>query len=249
MEQNKIPWIDESSIAKAHSTLYHYTNFINLRSILESGGLFASPYTDTNDREEFVAAKSILCPLIAERAKIHIRKQHPEFFAAVLKAGDNPDEIIEKDAATFYDVGLRTNAFKPFLTCFSAHVEPHHKSNGLLSMWRSYCNANNGIALGFDTNRVIKKTEALIESKRFVALYLDRASYGASDSQLQQRLKDADNLIDTYHRFVSAMINSKDPNLDAGALLKLLVLTTSVKHSDFSDEREIRMIVSDTNSH
>ncbi len=245
MEETKLPWIDEEAIASAHPTLFHYTNFINLGSILDSGGLFASPYTETNDREEFLAAKSILCPLIADRAKAYLRTEHPEFIEAVLREGDDPDEIVEKDAAIFYDAGLRTNAFKPHLTCFSAHNETHHKSNGLLSMWRSYCSANNGIALGFDTSRLIRKTEELTSTKKFAAIFLDFAAYGSGDPQLQDRLADSDDVIEMYFKFISNQIRHEKPHLNPRALLKLLVLMTSVKHSDFSDEREIRMIVSE----
>lgn len=243
LETTLIPWIDEQSLASEHERLYHYTSFINLRSILESKGLRATPYSATNDRDEFFAAADILCPKIYEHAKIKLSQEHPSFFEWAISEGLDPDEELQKDSRTFYEAGLRTNAYRPHLACFSYHSEHHHKQNGILTMWRTYGGDDGGIALGFDTKQVVDKSSKLQSDFGYSAIYLDYASYGANDARLSDRLQDASDLFAAYFVFLDAQIRGKPPTLGIAVLHKLLVLTACVKHADFSDEREIRMIV------
>lgn len=238
-----IPWINEGALVNAHDKIWHYTSFINLRSILDTNGLRATPYSATNDRDEFFAAADVLCPKIYEHAKDALANEHPSFFEWVRSNGLDPNEELQKDSRTFYEAGLRTNAYRPHLVCFSYHSEHHHKQNGILTMWRSYGGPDGGIAIGFDTKEIVDKTSALQREFGYSAIYLDYASYGMGDAKLNDRLQDADDLFQAYFKFIDAQIKGKEPTLGASVLHKLLVLTACVKHADFSDEREIRMII------
>ncbi len=246
MTEIKLPWIDEEAIAAEHPTIFHYTNYLNLRSILESGGLLSTPYSDTNDREEFRAAKNILCPSIATNLYNFLKAKQPQFMERVEQDGHDPQEICEKDADTLYEVSLRTNVYKPYLTCFSYHSADHHKENGILSMWRSYCSLPGGIAVGFSTEKLIKRSNDLVAKYKFLLMFLDEAIYGDDTEKLKQRLDDCDDVIKINADFIHAKIERREPQIDTDALHKLLILSASIKHPDFSDEHEVRLVVSES---
>ena len=243
MDEERLPWLDEDDLARKHPQIFHYTNFLNLNSILSSGGLFGTPYTETNDREEFRTAKGILAPAIAKYAQDFLKKKHPSLIEKILHAGEDPENIINSDADTFIESALITNPYRPFLTCFSFHDEPHHKENGILAMWRSYCSENGGIALGFETKKISAKSYVLGKEAKLSMMYLDGAIYGHQTEILQSRLADAAGLIEMYAEFLDSQINHKEPKLDPKELIRLIILSACVKHADFTDEREIRLVI------
>jgi hypothetical protein len=242
-----LPWINEKQIADRHPIIFHYTDYLNLRSIMASGGLYATPYSQTNDREEFLAARKIIAPLIADHTLSFLEKNHPHLVATIIAAGKDPKLISESDAQITFDSAIKTNVYKPYLTCFSFHKSEPHIDNGLLTMWRSYCSRNGGIAIGFDTKTLIQKSERLLREQCFDFLFLDEALYAPDSEELSKRIGECKEIIEIPARFLHAKIRGIEPKISVEALHKLLIMCACVKHPDFSDEREIRMVASISN--
>ncbi len=242
MEERTLPWIDEDTLAKTYPKIYHYTDFQTLSAILDTGGIFATLFSETNDREEYRSAKHILCPAIETEAKEYFTKNYPELREAIIDHGDDPDSVIRKDSEIFYDSGMKTTPFIPYLSCFSYHTEDHHRENGILTMWRSYCNSSGGIAIEFDTRKLVDKGNLLHKTKKFNVLYFDEVIYAHEGDRLKARLDDCGDLIKMYANFLGAQLSGREPELNAHELIKLAVLSACTKHPDFSDEREIRLV-------
>ena len=113
-------------------------------------------------------------------------------------------------------------------------------------MWRSYCPLPGGIAIGFNTEKLIKKTNDLVAQYKFLLMFLDEAIYGDDTEKINQRLDDCDDVIKINADFIHAKIERREPQIDTDALHKLLILSASIKHPDFSDEHEVRLVVSES---
>jgi len=205
--------------------------------------LFATHFSKTNDRAEIKALRQPLAKLMVE--------QTLPLFRARMKRGDLrstlPMEELEarmgEDAELLFDSMVRSMPSAPYLTCFSSHAEPHHAANGLLTMWRLYGGAGQGIALGFDTANLVAAYDRASAKYAMGMVFLDRVGYGAEDPQVKARLKESASLIQLHARNLLAMLDGKEPDDAGDDLMKFLVLTTSTKHPDFQDEREVRVVV------
>lgn len=229
----------------AHPRLFHYTRETALPLILASGGLFATHYSRTNDRQEFTAMRQPLAeamfqqvmPLVRER----VRRGQLNF------GGDEQRmiEIAREDAERSFGILASSAPTPPHITCFSAHDLEHQIANGLLTMWRLYGGEGGGIALGFDTSALVKETERLQEALAISAIYLDRVGYGPDDPQTIERMRAAPDLARIHERAFNMLFGDRPDLTDGQAddLMKFFVLAASTKHPDFVDEREIRLVV------
>ena len=238
---SKLPWLDYTVLIRKHPQIYHYTNFHTLRAILQSDGLLASPFMDTNDNKEFSYAADIICPLIENYARNHWLKKKPGILVDIMNAGENPEYVLRHESRAFYNAGMKTWE-SPCITCFSTHQKKHHMENGLLTMWRSYCRENGGIALGFSTRKLVECTHQLRAKYKLVTLPLLEVVYGDQERELQKRVRESEDLISAYTKFADSILEDTEFEFSEYDVLKLFVFTVTTKHPDFSDEREVRLV-------
>lgn len=246
IEQRRLPWLDERALIRKHPRLYHYTKESALLNILASRGLFATHYLHTNDRAEIRALRQPIANHMAARSLqlIRTRLRHGQ-----LKLRQPESELeakVGEDAEQLFDSMIRSMPVAPHLTCFSSHSGAHQMENGLLTMWRLYGGEGEGVALGFDTKKLVESYEDASAKFGMDYIFLDEVAYGIDDPILQTRLKESESLLGLHSRNLASLLDGKeladsDPDIDD--LMKFLVLSTSTKHPDFEDEREVRMVV------
>lgn len=247
----QLPWIDEDALAVEHPRIYHYTIASRLEPILASGGLLATHYDQTNDRDEMRALRDTLVIRMAEVALERTRARLSRGDIHVDLPEEQFEAIIGGDAHTFFDIMVRVMPSAPHITCFSAHDRPHHQENGLLTMWRLYGGEGQGVALGFDTAKLVAATYRIRDSLAIDTIYLDRVGYGEDDPEIRRRLDDSPEIPALFSTFLIALMEGRTeiPETELGDLFKFLTLCASVKRADFEDEREIRLITAQALPH
>jgi hypothetical protein len=166
----KLPFIDETLLAQTYPVIFHYTCEKNLDSILRTGGLYATNFQHTNDPEELRATRNALVAAMVQ-AVVPLMRFARDVGTLKGLTDDRLLEVAQHDAAKFFDVGIRSIPTPPHIACFAAHIREHHKENGLLTLWRLY-GQQDGIALGFDTTKLVKITEAIMQSEAIDTIYL-----------------------------------------------------------------------------
>lgn len=242
-----LPWIDEAAIAHHYPTVFHYTQEKHVESILRSGGLFATDYRQTNDPAELHALRNPLAMLMAQCA-VPLLKYATALGHFNPPAEMNLDQIAPKEAAKFYDIMVKALPSPPHLTCFSGHLEEHHQRNGLLTMWRLY-GQGDGVALGFDTAKLIECTERLQRSYAIDGIYVDHVLYGWDNPAILKRMLQAPALLQKFAENLIHMLqaHSVGPEFSNDSFLQFVTLICCAKHADFRDESEIRLVVMPAN--
>lgn len=241
--ETPLPWINESAIAQLHPLIFHYTQEKNVEAILGSGGLFATDYRQMNDPDELHALRNPLATLMTQSALPLLR------YARALGRFSPPvdmdlDQVARAEATKFHDIMVRALPSPPHLTCFCGHSDQHHRQNGLLTMWRHY-GRGEGIALGFDTAKLIEISEGLMQSFAIDGIYLDQVLYGTDNVALMQRMLQAPAILQNFAENLILMLQNlpEGPEISKESFLQFLVLVCGAKHADFRDEQEIRLVV------
>lgn len=239
-----LPWIDEAALATTHPFLFHYTQAQHLDSILASGGLIATKYDLTNDNSEMRHLRNPLVSILVERATPIILAEIAKSDMEIIGPEADFVEVVANDAKKFFDILIRTIPGGPHLTCFSAHQDAHHHENGLLTMWRLYGGAGSGLALGFDTAKLVEITSQIQANNQIDLIFLEQVRYGDHDPETQRRLDDFPGLPNLYAKAALAILENRGefPPSAHDDLLKFVVLNVCSKHPDFQDEREVRLV-------
>ncbi|RYZ73447.1 MAG: DUF2971 domain-containing protein [Proteobacteria bacterium] len=250
---SELQWVDEAALIQKHPTIFHYTAVEALRLILQSGGMWATVYGETNDRDEFrafrqpiaEAAYRRLRPLVQRR----IDKGELDFGGDASKA----DEVTRNEALVMFDSLLSTTPIPPYITCFCAHSEPHQATNGLLTMWRLYSKRDGRVALGFDTKALIEATARFQRDLAIYACYLDSVSYNPDDPEARKRLSADAGYYRLFEQTFEAIMDvglgkrqaDDIPDIapDLDQLMSFYVACAAAKHPDFADEHEIRLVL------
>jgi hypothetical protein len=211
---------------------------------LESGGLLATHYAHTNDALESYGLRALFADLVYEDAFKLVRARRASGAFAPSPSNAEVKRIIRADAETFHDAMVRAAPVPFFITCFARHDRTYHDENGLLTLWRCYGGAGEGLALGFNTRGVVAATEHLVGTYALASLYLDRVLYGADDEQLRSRLVESDGLRKSFLAYLDSVILRREPEVEDRRLefLQFTVLAACAKHPDFTDERELRLV-------
>jgi hypothetical protein len=118
---------------KPPKTLYHYTTPSGFKGILESGVLRATHVAYTNDASEHLHAVQVLRSCVSERRKAECATEIQNLLIAVEQGLTNTTPF---------------NTMPIAISCFC-------ENGDLLSQWRGYGLGEGGIAIGFDTTKVI----------------------------------------------------------------------------------------------
>lgn len=232
--------------------LFHYTNKASLLPILQSRGLFATHYGATNDSAE---ARTVSRPLGMRMVEAGLPKVAALANQRGLKMMPEPQlrEEMLADTGVYFNAMLKSFPTPPYITCFSFHDRPHQKDNGLLTMWRLYgasrdgktADEGQGVALGFNTEKLRVETEKILMSHGASYIYLDRVRYGEDDPEIQRRVNDSQSIAALYAQHVIDRLTGTKPNpiVTVEDMNKFTVLVPCAKHLDFEDEREVRLVV------
>ncbi len=133
--------------------LYHYTNDVGLRGILESGKLWLTDILSLNDPSELSHGLQLAVSILKERAE----------------NGPAESRIFANDFQEVIRLGNIQRSGNYFISCFSALGDD-------LGQWRAYADNGRGYALGFDAQALeaafIKQADAPI-LKAFPVVYCD----------------------------------------------------------------------------
>jgi hypothetical protein len=251
MDEDTLPWIDEAAVARQHPILFHYTRASALEQILRSGGLFATraDHEEINDPNELRALQGTFGALMMQSAipMLNYAKSIGTFSPP---DGLDLENLTREEARRFHDILVRGLPVHPHITCFSTHTAEHHMRNGLLTMWRLYGNEG-GIALGFDTASLIHETSQIQRASAIDVVYLDPVLYGLNDPKLFARLLESPEVIQKFAENVMLVLQGRaeGPEQSPSSFLKFFVLSCCAKHPDFSDEREVRLVVGEADVH
>lgn len=171
-----------------------------------------------------------------------LSKTNPQIVENIKKTHQDPKLFLYEETIKLYDVGIEALPTGPHLTCFSMHTERHHIENGLLSMWRSYCTNGDGIALGFNTQKLVDKTNVLIKSHKFGTLPLLDVAYGHQSKKIKSRIKASHRLPEILIQTIARLSGNLTIEEFASPFIDVLGLAMSTKDADFEDEREVRLL-------
>lgn len=245
-----LPFVDEQGLADQHPTLFHYTKMENFEKILKTGGLLTTPYNATNDTSELRAAENILRPTLVAKARVEILA---DYAAGNIKLDNNLKDImkiLDSDFTIFYKSIITAMPMAPQIGCFSVNTNRHHEENGILTMWRLYAGNSERIAIGFDTRKLIDQSEHFLKNYDLEFCYFDKVSYHPDCIQTLSRME-SNGVRDIYYETVITIIRDRLASSVPGndkRLMELFVLNNSVKHPDFEDEREVRLILAEAES-
>jgi Protein of unknown function (DUF2971) len=187
--------------------LYHYTDLEGVKGIFTSRTLWMSKFTASNDISEILLAIEHFQSFVAHKADA-ITKEEGDFL---------------REAADQLEGFRRTNV------CLASFCEQHD----LLSQWRSYGNDGRGIALGFNSSR-------LVELAQRHDLRLLRCVYDPADHE-----RIAGDLVDLL---LASFRASRPANPDerreriAQFNAAFLLVAPVIKDHRFAEEREWRLV-------
>ncbi len=187
--------------------LFHYTDLDGVKGIFTSRTLWMSKFTASNDISEILLAIRHFQGFVQREASAHTKEE-----------GD-----FLREAADQLESFRRTNI------CLASFCEQHD----LLSQWRSYGNDGRGIALGFNSKRLVDLAGR--NGLRLLRCVYDQAAHERIASDLVNlllasfRLSPPDGL--EARRALIAQFNAM-----------FLVVAPVIKDHRFVEEREWRLI-------
>lgn len=199
--------------------LYHYTSPKGLKGIVEEGTLRCSSAHHLNDTAELTYA--------VEQIKPHLTELEEKF-----REDDSvrPDEF--ELVTTMIGLLNQTRRLEVFVGSLSEH-------NDQLSQWRAYCPDSGGFAIGFDTER-------LLALRNLQAFHLFECLYKEEDyaPQMEDLIYDTVEAYRTHQREQGGL-SDQDRRMHASSFLWLFLdLAVRIKHPDFAEEDEWRLVSS-----
>ena len=206
-------------VAGGPPLLAHYTSIAVMEKILEKNEIWFSNPLFMNDLQEvrfglFEGARLFSDPILLKRAG----------------GSDERTSILQNSFSYFVDKFSNETAVDTYVFCLSEHDKDN--DDGLLSMWRGYGQHGSGVALVFDSAKVMQVPES--------PLLVAKVSYGSN----ADRLKELQGLLYRWAD-ITANLNVQDDQLyivahTAFHVIKTFALTS--KHIGFLEEHEWRVI-------
>lgn len=127
------------------------------------------------------------------------------------------------------DIFERQHVLDLYVFCFSEYAEGDN--DGLLSMWRGYGANGNGVAIVFDTGKLVVSDPS--------PLILSKVYYGTADERVNW-------IEERINQFAKIIENNsiEDDEIEGGSyyfLERLKLFSLFAKHQGFSEEREWRV--------
>jgi hypothetical protein len=217
-----VSFIRPLDIQEPPTTVFHYTNDVGLRGILETGRLWLSDIFSLNDPSELRHGISRAVSILMD------------------KAGSGPREtkVFADDFATFLDRGVEISAHF-FVLSFSSDGDD-------LGQWRAYSDNGRGYALEFDGKAL---EEAFIKASgvRIPNNSTFRVNYDDDDvlADIHRRIIDGMfNLISLPRgkRMDDASIKAYMTDLLSKLSMHILTAALFFKHKAYKNEQEFRFL-------
>jgi len=203
------------------ATIYHYTNDLGLRGILETGRLWFSDLFSLNDPSELRHGFSHLVKILNEKAK----------------SGPRESQLFADDFTAYLNDGLDKSAFY-FVLSFSSDGDD-------LGQWRAYADDGRGYALGFDgvalENAFTKKDgDPIPNFSTFNVNYDDDALIAIHERMIESMWH---HISLPHDRSVPReAINPYMRNLSVKLALNALSAALFFKHKGYKNEKEFRFL-------
>jgi hypothetical protein len=199
--------------------IYHYTNDVGLRGIIETGRLWFTDIFDLNDHSELMHGVDPALEAIEEES----RKRPKEV------------EIFSRSLRRALQGGIeRTANF--FVCCFS-------KTEDDLGQWRAYADNGRGYALGFDRQVLENAFGTLPQGPFLMAIPL---CYGEMELREVERqiIAEAVPLISMPRgrKLLSGSINEYMLDLSVAVAVHIVGAALFFKHKAYSNEQEYRFL-------
>lgn len=232
-------------ISDSHKELYHYTTATGISGILESKSLWATHSSFMNDEEEIHVfynrvLPEILLPIF--RKYIEEIKDQPEFQLSQGNMDFNSyfNKLFKKLTETLKEVSFGFH--DQYITSFTTTKDPYVRDHGLLSQWRAY-GSDGGYAIVFDSeqldNIIAKETASYQEE---IYSWTD-VQYKLNENRLTND-SDTDEWILKLQTAAGRYFRSGFEE-DAGEFsYPLTILSSLFKHRGFSEEQEVRLVLS-----
>lgn len=207
---------------KPPDIIYHYTNDVGLRGILESGQIWLSDIFYLNDPSELRHGVSLAVDILTRKAE----------------SGPPESKVFAQDFKAFFEGGMQETAHY-FVCSFSLDGND-------LGQWRAYADNGRGYALGFDANLlegIFTKPNGIVSENNstFHVTYDD-------DGQLAFI---HDKVIDSMFKLISlprgknldsAIIHTYLKHLSISLSLVVLRAALFFKHKAYKQESEFRFL-------
>jgi hypothetical protein len=187
--------------------LFHYTDLEGVKGIFTSRTLWLSKFTASNDISEILLA--------IEHFQGFVERKAVEFTA------DEGDFL--REAADQLEGFRRTNV------CLASFCEQHD----LLSQWRSYGNDGRGIALGFNSSKLVELADR--NGLRLLRCVYDQVAHGRIASDLV-------GLLLASYRNARPGTSQERRDLIAQFNATFLLVAPVIKDHRFAEEREWRLV-------
>jgi hypothetical protein len=202
--------------------IYHYTNDVGLRGILETGRLWLSDIFSLNDPSELRHRVSYAVNFLNARAE----------------NGPPETKIFAKNVAAFHERGVERSAHF-FVLSFSSDGDD-------LGQWRAYADNGRGYALGFDgrtlENVFTKDKDVPIENNSTYHVIYDGHDVLANlHGQIIDRVFDRISL-PRGRQMDPAAISSYMARLSSLLSVHVMLGALFFKHSAYTNEREFRFL-------
>jgi DUF2971 family protein len=187
--------------------LFHYTDLEGVKGIFTSRTLWLSKFTASNDISEILLA--------IEHFQSFVKRQAGEFSAT--------ESAFLREAADQLEGFRRTNV------CLASFCEQHD----LLSQWRSYGNDGRGIALGFNTSRLVELADR--NKLRLFRCVYDQGEHERIAADLMNLLLDS-------YRTAKPGTPQERRDLITQFNATFLLVAPVIKDHRFAEEREWRLV-------
>jgi hypothetical protein len=154
--------LSDIDFVSSHPELHHYTTFSGLSGIIRSNTIWATHFSNLNDKSEVLLLRNPLTQAVANSylGYILIRQGIDSRFRDFIIQHGGHSEVATSDARRLINI-LYARIFEnslaePFIRSFCSHAndQSYEKENGLLSQWRGY-GSDGGFCMVFDTAALV----------------------------------------------------------------------------------------------
>jgi hypothetical protein len=242
--------IADKNFLASHPELHHYTTLPGLEGITRTNSIWASHFSDLNDRTEVTLFREPLLRAVTESFTDVIRTKQPEsaYIQQAITANGGIDKFSERVAKDFVE-GLykvtfeNTGSFsfaEPFIASFCSHAtdQIYEREHGLLSQWRGY-GGDGGYCIVFDTLKLSELLGREFDTYYWIYLHIAPVHYSLSTANVRDTFP---TLMKTCAYFINGILDGIVPPPTEDAFAPFMAGTTLFKHYAFSEEREVRIV-------
>jgi Protein of unknown function (DUF2971) len=228
---------------KTHPRVYHYTQIVALKGIIQTNELWASHIAQMNDQTEFVHAKKLFVDYLQNEVRnwfVENLHRHIKLSDHVFREGGIAVQA-EHIATVLIDSIYKVTGNEFYVVSFCGQpLDPYVETNGLLSQWRGY-GVTQGYMLVFDTEKLCDLVSAEHQQFAYLGAHFSDVVYSHDDKMIKDDL--GTYFADLMPYCLELIFgNEKINQLADKAMTAFVNIATRLKHRAFFEEREVRMV-------